>query len=146
MSASAAADRMPPAAWLALVLAWVVALVSFLGAMFFSEVMGLEPCVLCWYQRIAMFPLVAILGIGAFLQDRHGIRYGLPLAAAGWLIALYHWLLYRGFIPKDLQPCGKGASCADVKLEVAGFITLPLLSLLAFSLILLLLAAARRKI
>lgn len=126
-------------------LAWVVALVSFLGAMFFSEVMDLEPCVLCWYQRIAMFPLVAILGIGAYLQDRHCIRYAFPLAVAGWLLAGYHWLLYKGFIPKGLQPCSKGASCADVKLELAGFITIPLLSLAAFSLILLLLVAAHRK-
>ncbi|GHC88197.1 disulfide bond formation protein C [Pseudorhodoferax aquiterrae] len=126
-------------------LAWTVALASFLGAMFFSEVMDLEPCVLCWYQRIAMFPLVLILGIGAYGQDRSCLRYALPLAAAGWLLAGYHWLLYKGVIPKDLQPCGKGASCADVKLEIAGFITIPLLSLTAFSLILLLLVAAHRK-
>lgn len=130
---------------MALMLGWAIALVSFLGAMFFSEVMKLEPCVLCWYQRIAMFPLVAILGIGAFTQDKHCVRYALPLAAAGWLLAGYHLLLYKGYIPKALQPCGKGASCADVELELAGFITIPLLSVAAFSLILLLLVAAHRK-
>ena len=58
------------------------------------------------------------------------------------LAAGYHWLLYSGFVPKDLQPCGQGPSCAEVDLRLAGFLTIPLMSLLAFSLILLLLAAA----
>ncbi|WP_082321816.1 disulfide bond formation protein B [Variovorax paradoxus] len=38
-------------------MAFLVAFASTLGSLFFSEVMKLEPCVLCWYQRIAMFPL-----------------------------------------------------------------------------------------
>ncbi|HVR52502.1 MAG TPA: disulfide bond formation protein B [Pseudorhodoferax sp.] len=130
--------------WTPLTLSWTIALVATLGALFLSEVMQLQPCVLCWYQRIAMFPLVVILGIGAFAQDRHCIRYALPLAGAGWLLAGYHWLVYRGFIPEALQPCGQGPSCAEVKLELAGFVTIPLLSLAAFSLILLLLVAAQR--
>ncbi|GHC92871.1 disulfide bond formation protein C [Pseudorhodoferax aquiterrae] len=131
-------------AWIAIALSWTVALVATLGALFFSEVMQLQPCVLCWYQRIAMFPLVLILGIGAFAQDRSCIRYALPLAAAGWLLAGYHWLVYRGFVPEALQPCGQGPSCTEVKLELAGFVTIPLLSLAAFSLILLFLVAAQR--
>lgn len=129
--------------WSLLALSWVVALTSFLGALFFSEVMKLAPCALCWYQRIAMFPLVLILGIGAFAQDRTCIRYALPLATAGWVIAGYHLLLSEGLIPKDLQPCGQGTSCVEVTLKY-GFVTIPMLSLTAFSLVLLLLVAARR--
>lgn len=131
--------------WLCLLLGWLVALISTLGALYLGEVMGLEPCVLCWYQRIAMFPLVLILGIAAYTQDPRGVRYALPLAAVGWLIALYHCLLYAGVIPKSIQPCGKGASCAEQKLELVGFITIPLMSLAAFSIILLLLWAARKE-
>ncbi|RYX98287.1 MAG: disulfide bond formation protein B [Comamonadaceae bacterium] len=137
---------MPDRTWSLLLASWVIALVSTLGALFFSGVMDMEPCVLCWYQRIAMFPLVMVLGIGAYSQDRGCVRYALPLALAGWAIAVYHCLLYGGFIPPNLQPCGKGASCAAQKLEVAGFITLPLLSLVAFSTIVLLLTAARKDL
>ena len=70
-----------------------------LGAVFLNEVMELEPCVLFWYQRIAMFPLVLILGAGAYTQDASSVKYAMPLALAGWLAAFYHSLLYVGFIP-----------------------------------------------
>ena len=137
-------SAMPARVWACLLMAWLIALVSTLGALFFSGVMGLEPCVLCWYQRIAMFPLVLILGLGVFSQDTRSVKYALPLAALGWLVALYHCLLYGGFIPQGLQPCGKGNSCAAQKLELVGFITIPLLSLLAFTCIVVLLLAAKK--
>lgn len=130
--------------WTILLLCWLIALISTLGALFFSDIMGMEPCVLCWYQRIAMFPLVLILGMGLYIQDAHSVKYALPLACAGWLVAFYHCLLYAGYIPQGMQPCGKGASCADVKLELVGFVTIPLLSLLAFSIIVLLLIAVKK--
>lgn len=140
--ASSAAAVLPRQLWALLLLAWLGSLTSTLGSLFFSEVMHLEPCVLCWYQRIAMFPMVVVLGVGLYRQDADSVLYALPLAAVGWLAAGYHWLLYSGFIPKDLQPCGQGPSCAEVDLRWAGFLTIPLMSMLAFSLILLLLAAA----
>ena len=131
--------------WLLLLASWIVALVSTLGALFLSEVMAMSPCVLCWYQRIAMFPLVFILGIGAWTQDPRSVVYAGPLALIGWLLALYHCLLYGGFIPQGLQPCGAGSPCMAQSLELMGFITIPLLSFLSFSLILLLLLAARKS-
>ena len=137
-------SAMPARVWACLLMAWLIALVSTLGALFFSGVMGLEPCVLCWYQRIAMFPLVLMLALGAYTQDKACVKYALPLAGIGWLVALYHCLLYGGFIPQGLQPCGKGNSCAEQKLELVGFITIPLLSLLAFTFIVLLLLAAKK--
>lgn len=136
---------MPRTAWLHLLLAWLASLAATLGSLFFSEVMQLQPCLLCWYQRIAMFPLVLVLGIGLSREDAGSILYGLGLASAGWLVAGYHTLLYSGWIPADLQPCSKGLSCAEVDLRVAGFLTIPLMSLLAFSLIVALLLAARRR-
>ena len=97
---------MPRRQWTLLLVCWLASLASSLGSLFFSEVLGLEPCVLCWYQRIAMFPLVPILAIGLYKQDLYSVRYALPLAGAGTLIALYHFLLYTGFVPKGMQPCG----------------------------------------
>ena len=141
---NAAAD-LPSIRWGLLLLAWLCAVGSTLGSLFFSEVMDLEPCVLCWYQRIAMFPLVMVLGIGVYRQDLNSATYAFPLAVVGWLAAGYHWLVYSGFVPKDLQPCGKGPSCAEVDLRLVGFLTIPLMSLLAFSLIIILLAAAWKR-
>jgi disulfide bond formation protein DsbB len=136
---------MPRRAWTLLLLAWLASAAATLGSLFFSEVLQLQPCVLCWYQRIAMFPLVVVLGIGLYRQDAASVLYGLVLAAAGWLAAVYHFLLYTGWIPENLQPCSKGLSCADVDLRLVGFLTIPLMSLLAFTLILGLLAGARRN-
>lgn len=131
--------------WTLVFLCWLIALVSTLGALFLGEVMGMAPCVLCWYQRIAMFPLVIILAVGLLPFDYRSVRYALPLAVTGWAIALYHCLLYWGVVPKGLVPCGEGPSCTDVKLELIGFISIPLLSLTAFSLIVALLLIVKKR-
>ncbi len=130
--------------WLWVFLAWLIALASTLGALFLGEVMGILPCVLCWYQRIAMFPLVIILALGLLPFDARSVRYALPLAVVGWTVALYHCLLYWGVVPKDLVPCGEGASCTDVKAELYGFVSVPLLSLTAFSLIVIFLLIVKK--
>lgn len=132
-------------AWTALLLAWLLALSASLGALFFSEVMNLPPCVLCWWQRIFMFPLVFTLGLSLFARDPAGIRYSLLLAVIGWLIALYHFLLYSGYIPKAMQPCGPGLSCSEVSFELWGFMTIPLMSLIAFTGLIVLLFVARKR-
>ncbi|HVE57162.1 MAG TPA: disulfide oxidoreductase [Pyrinomonadaceae bacterium] len=115
--------------------AWVIALVATVGSLFFSEVMLLPPCVLCWYQRIAMYPLVVVLGVGIILGDRRVKFYALPVALAGLAVAVYHNLLYYGILPESIAPCTQGVSCTSVQLEWLGFITIPLMSLTAFILI-----------
>lgn len=131
--------------WTPLFLAWLAALLATAGALFLGEVMGMTPCVLCWYQRIAMFPLVVVLGIGLLDSDARSLRYALPLACAGWGIALYHGLLFWGVVSPDLVPCGEGSSCADVKQVVAGLVPIPALSLTAFTAILGLLWVANKR-
>jgi disulfide bond formation protein DsbB len=120
-------------AWLLIFAAWLVATASMLGALFFGEIMHLSPCVLCWWQRICMFPLVVILPAGLFPLDLKVVRYTLPLAVGGWLFALFHVLLMAGVIPEDLKPCTRGIPCSEKVIEWFGFVTIPLLSLLAFS-------------
>jgi disulfide bond formation protein DsbB len=132
-------------AWTPLFLAWLFALLATAGALFLGEVMGKTPCVLCWYQRIAMFPLVAILGVGLLKTDGHSVRYALPLAWAGWVVALYHCLIFWGVVSEALTPCRQGVSCADADVQVAGVVPIPLLSLVAFSTVLALLWFAKRK-
>jgi disulfide bond formation protein DsbB len=126
--------------WTFAFLAWLIAAASTLGALFFSEVMQLAPCELCWWQRIFMFPLVLVLPAGLFPLDPRLVRYALPLALVGWGFALFHWLLVLGVIPESIRPCVRGVPCSEVTISWLGFINLPLLSLLAFSAIIALLA------
>ena len=91
--------------WTLLFVAWLIACVSTLGSLFFSYVMDFAPCVLCWYQRIFLFPLVVILARGLFPLDLHATKYALPLVVIGWSLAAYHSLLYAEWIPADMQPC-----------------------------------------
>jgi disulfide bond formation protein DsbB len=126
-------------AWTLIFVAWLVASASTLGALFLGEVMQLPTCALCWYQRIFMFPLVLILPIGMFPFDRKVVRYALPLAALGLLIAVFHVLLTAGVIPEGITPCVQGIPCSEKVIEWFGFVTIPLLSAVAFSAIIALL-------
>lgn len=116
-------------------LAWLQSLVAMFGSLFFSEVMKLPPCSLCWYQRILMYPLVFILATGILLEDKRVKYYVLPLSITGLLIAVYHNLLYYNIIPEAIVPCSTGVSCTSRQLIWLGFITIPLMSLVAFSII-----------
>ena len=130
--------RMPPTAdrdWNLLFACWLIATASALGSLFFSEVLKFTPCVLCWYQRILMYPLVVILAVGILRRDS-GIRfYVLPLSVLGLAVAAYHNLLYFGVIPEGLTQCTLGVSCTTRYLAVLGFIDIPLMSLTAFAVI-----------
>lgn len=131
--------------WLFVFIAWLVASVATLGALFLGEVMGYTPCVLCWYQRICMFPLVLILAAGLFPFDCRVVRYALPLALAGWLLAVFHWAVASGIVPERATPCSQGVPCSVDLISWFGFLTLPLLSVLAFSTIIALLVLTRFK-
>lgn len=120
-------------AWMLVFAAWLIASASALGALFFSEIMQLPPCALCWYQRIFMFPLVLILPIGLFPFDSKVVRYALPLAVLGWLVAVFQMLLIAGIVPEKLEPCTQGVPCSETVIEWFGFVTIPLLSIVAFS-------------
>jgi disulfide bond formation protein DsbB len=113
-------------------LAWVIALVASVGSLFFSEIMELPPCVLCWYQRIAMYPLVFVIGTGIVLRDVRLKIYALPICLIGLAISVYHNLLYYGIIPESITPCTEGISCTSRQIEWLGFITIPLMALTAF--------------
>ncbi len=132
-------------AWQMLFLAWLIAFFSTLGALFIGEVLGQMPCLLCWYQRIAMFPLALILGIACFADDRVIWRYAMPLAGIGGTIALWHNLLYFDLVSEAIKPCGEGPSCTSANMTILGGVPLPLLSLGAFAAILLLLFIIRHK-
>jgi len=113
-------------------LAWIIALVATVGSLFFSEVMELPPCILCWYQRIAMYPLVIIIGVGIVMRDNRMKHYALPICLIGLIVSIYHNLLYYGIIPESIMPCQQGISCTSRQIEWFGFLTIPLMALQAF--------------
>ena len=118
-----------------LYIAWAQALLATLGSLYFSEILKLPPCILCWYQRIAMYPIVAVLAVGILTRDKKIPLYVLPLSLTGLAISIYHNLLYYSVIPESLAPCREGISCTSRQIELLGFITIPLLALIAFTVI-----------
>lgn len=114
--------------------AWVQALAATFGSLYASEILGWAPCVLCWYQRILMYPLVLILPVGIIKKDKNLSFYVLPLTILGMVVALYQHLLQIGIIPDKITPCTFGVSCLTKYIDF-GFITLPLLSFFGFAFI-----------
>ena len=141
-----------------LYLAWVVALVATLGSLYLSEVLRYQPCILCWFQRVAMYPQALLLGIAAFHGDEDIPRYAIPLASLGLAVALEQNAEDWGLIPvmrvcspdAGAVPCntmwplwsqtfGEGAAALN------SILTIPVLSMTAFILIIALLAWPRRQ-
>lgn len=112
--------------------ALIVAIIAISSSLYSSEIAHLVPCVLCWYQRILMYPLVIIIAVGILRKDKGLPLYVLPMSIGGVGIALFHYLLQLGIIPDALGPCQLGVSCTTIYIAWFGFITIPFLSLLAF--------------
>ena len=125
----------PGAIWLA----WLVAAVATVGSLIYSEVVGFVPCRLCWYQRIAMYPLSIVLLVGAIRREAAVRWYGLPLALGGLLISIYHYLV-------QVNPSWEGGSCDPLNpcsaryVETFGFISIPFMAGAGFMVIATLLA------
>ncbi len=131
---------------------FVIALTATLGSLFYSEIAHFVPCVLCWYQRIAMYPLVLTSFIAYRHRDVAGAKYMLPAALIGISIALYHYILQIvslfAEIPETFLPCstvGMTASCTSSHFMTFGYITIPMMSLTAFVMICTLLYLQRRS-
>ncbi len=132
----------------ALSAAWAVSLFAVTMSLWYSEVAHFPPCVLCWWQRVFMFPLAFILGIAVFRKDKNIVPYGLALAIPGALIGLYNSYLQYGGSP--LIPCGVPGlatiSCAQRFVFEFGYVTLPLMSLTGFALLIALLWSYRKTV
>ena len=125
----------------ALHLALGVALVATLGSLYLSEIANFPPCRLCWYQRIAMYPLVPILVVAIWRRDA-GVRfYALPLALVGGLISTYHVLLER-YPSLESGMCEATNPCTLIWVRRFGYLTIPTMALSAFALIAVLLLTA----
>jgi len=126
--------------------AWGIALAATLGAIFIGEIMGQTPCLLCWYQRAFMFPLAIVLAVACLRSDSGAWLYALPLAVIGWLVAGYHLLVYVGVFSEAVTPCrAGGVPCSGANMTILGSIPIPLLSIGAFTAIVVLLVIFRKR-
>lgn len=128
--------------WSVLFAAWVLVTTATLGSLFFSEVMDVPVCVLCWYQRIAMYPLAIVLAIAAIRRDA-GVRlYASVLASIGGVIAVYHYVI-QWFPNLEGTSCTTSVPCTGVWFRVFGFVSIPYMALSTFALVLVLMMALR---
>jgi len=114
---------------------WIVSLSATMGSLYFSEIRGYEPCELCWIQRIFMYPLVLILGV-AYIQKNARIAVTTAaFAVIGGMISLYHYGIQKlDFLSESAPSCGRVA-CTGEYINLLGFITIPFLAFVAFTLI-----------
>ncbi|MFM7306989.1 MAG: disulfide bond formation protein B [Actinomycetota bacterium] len=122
----------------------LVTSVSMIGSLYFSEAVGYRPCVLCWYQRIAMYSLAIVLVIAALRKDRAIRPYAMALAGVGAVISAYHWLLER-WPSIDTGSCSADAPCSVPYFQVFGFVSLAFMAFCAFVTVLVFLGVVSRQ-
>ena len=118
-----------------LIIIWIVSLVATLGSLYYSEVRGFEPCTLCWYQRILMYPIVLISGVALFQKNARIALTVAVFSIIGGSISLYHYGLQKiNFLGESAPACGN-VPCTGQYVNYLGFITIPFLALTAFTII-----------
>jgi disulfide bond formation protein DsbB len=118
-----------------LFLAWASSLIATMGSLYFSEIMKYEPCVLCWYQRILMYPMAILLGVAYVRKDFQAAFYSTILSGIGLLVSLYHYSIQKVSILTESAPaCGR-VPCTGEYINLFGFITIPFLALTGFLII-----------
>lgn len=135
---------LPP--WTLIFICFNLSLTATVGSLYFSEVLEFVPCDLCWYQRIFMYPLPLIFLLGMFPLEKSLWRFTLPLSLIGMGISFYHLLLIHKIITPELTPCRQGIPCSETYINWLGFINIPTMSFMAFSLISLCLLLFRQRI
>lgn len=130
-----------------LIFGFIVSLVATLGSLFYSDIMGYEPCTLCWYQRILIYPQVLLFGLAIFRKDRKIYPYILALSIPGALIAFYHYMLQLGIMGESVvcSIVGYSVSCSENFFTNFGYITIPMMALTSFILIIILALNARKN-
>ncbi|MFS0673474.1 disulfide oxidoreductase [Ornithinibacillus sp. 179-J 7C1 HS] len=123
--------------------AFIISIIATIGSLYFSEIRGFIPCKLCWIQRIFMYPIPILLGIGLLTKDKGISKYILSLSIPGLFIALYHFAIQK--LPINPKPCDVNVQCTSEYINWLGFITIPLLSLVAFFLISILLFSIKSE-
>ncbi len=122
----------------AILLGFLISLASLCGSLFYSELVGYVPCVLCWWQRVFLYPQTILFGVALWQKRKDVFSYSLPLVLLSTIVSLYHEYVYMG--GHSILPCtALGGACSKIYVLEFGYITIPMMSLTA-ALFLLLLA------
>jgi len=112
----------------ALAIGFVIAVGAVVGSLYYSDIVGYEPCSLCWWQRVFIYPQMVLFAIALWRKDKNIFDYTLALSIIGGIIALYHSYIQYGGSP--LFECGvEAVSCAKRFVYAFDYITIPLMSL-----------------
>ncbi len=108
---------------------FLVVFLAVAGSLLYSNVVGFEPCTLCWIQRIFMYPMIVLMLVAYVRNESKLMRpYLLWLSGLGGIVGLYQYLLQFGLVPSVV--CNASAvSCAKLYVLGFGFVTIPLMSL-----------------
>lgn len=126
----------------AMLLAFLASFAGVVGSLYYSEYIGFEPCKLCWYQRVFLYPQTILLAIGLIKKHPHVVHYCILFSGLGASVAGYQSLMQLGFAP-DIACSASGVSCSQIFVMQYGFVTIPIMALTAFLLIIVLLLAAK---
>lgn len=129
---------------LARTLAFLVALMSMAGSLFFSEIAKYPPCALCWWQRVFMYPQTILLAMGIMKNDKNIADYVTGLSVAGLIISLYQYYIQMGgkmFIQCDAT----GISCTQRFPADFGYVTIPMMAMTGFLALIILMRIARQS-
>jgi disulfide bond formation protein DsbB len=128
----------------AFLIGFVISVASLIGSLIYSNVIGFDPCELCWWQRIFLYPQAILFAVAFYnekvrkVQDDMVFLYSLILSLIGGAIALFQ---YYGqmFDPALLDAClASGTSCAKLYFVSFGYVTIPMMSLTAYAFLILL--------
>lgn len=125
----------------ALGLGLILSVIAVSGSLFYSNVVGFEPCTLCWWQRIAIYPLLILFLTAIKDGDRGVFKYVWRLSVIALVISLYHSYVQWGGSP--LIPCSATASCSKLYVYAFGYVTIPTM-VLSVAVLMLLLAWANK--
>lgn len=116
---------------------WFIGTGALIGSLILSEVEKFQPCMLCWWQRIFMYPIAFIMTVAILRRDKNAFYYVAPLSFIGMGIAFYHSLLQWGVIRETVLDCSLNGnvSCTDAQIDWFGFITIPFMSFVSFTVI-----------
>lgn len=120
----------------ALALIALVALGSTLGSLYYSEIADFEPCRYCWFQRIAMYPIVVVAGVAALRREGSARLTIAVLAATGLAVSTWHWLVQHNPDWASEGSCSLSAPCTSAYVEEFGFVTIPWMAGSGFLLVL----------
>lgn len=129
----------------AILFSFVIAFVSVASSLFYSEIAGFAPCVLCWWQRIFLYPQAVILFVALLKKDWGVRKYALTLSGLGSFVSIYHTYLQFGGEPPTPCSAAGGVSCQFVYFLEYGYVTIPTMALTSFALIILLMLFHKKE-